>query len=82
MWHASLLLRVDSDGYHIPLRVWLCRSLPPLLVKVSPDLTDAEYRDVATACISVGIDGIIVSNTTVARPQSLQVYVLDRVCVG
>ncbi len=49
-------------------------------MKVSPDLTEAEYRDVAAVCTSVGIDGIIVSNTTVARPQSLQARV-SAVCM-
>lgn len=43
----------------------------PLLVKVSPDLTDAELHDISDAAENTGIDGIIVSNTTVTRPSGL-----------
>ena len=45
---------------------------PPLLVKIAPDLTDQDLCDIAQAVAAVGIDGIIVSNTTVARPGSLR----------
>ncbi|TRW14670.1 quinone-dependent dihydroorotate dehydrogenase [Glacieibacterium frigidum] len=39
----------------------------PLFVKVAPDLVAADIDDVARACIDGGIDGLIVSNTTLAR---------------
>jgi len=39
----------------------------PLFVKVAPDLAAADIDDVARACIDGGIDGLIVSNTTLAR---------------
>jgi dihydroorotate dehydrogenase len=42
---------------------------PPLFVKVAPDLTDADIRDIAEVAVEGGIDGLIVSNTTVARPE-------------
>jgi dihydroorotate dehydrogenase len=45
---------------------------PPLLVKIAPDLTAEERVDLAEAALSTDIDGLIVSNTTVARPASLQ----------
>jgi dihydroorotate dehydrogenase len=45
---------------------------PPLLVKVSPDLSDEEIRDIADVVLEEGIDGIVVSNTTVQRPPSLR----------
>jgi dihydroorotate dehydrogenase len=41
---------------------------PPLLVKIAPDLNDAEMEDIAAVCSSVGIDGVVISNTTLARP--------------
>jgi len=41
---------------------------PPMFVKVAPDLTDEDVRDIAEVAIDGGIDGLIVSNTTVARP--------------
>ena len=43
----------------------------PLLVKIAPDLTLEERRDIAQVALDTGIDGLIVSNTTVARPADL-----------
>jgi dihydroorotate dehydrogenase len=43
----------------------------PLLLKIAPDLTSEERRDVAQVALEAGIDGLIVSNTTVARPPGL-----------
>jgi dihydroorotate dehydrogenase len=45
---------------------------PPLLVKIAPDLTPEERADLAAVALESGIDGIIVSNTTVARPPELK----------
>ncbi|KAJ3269895.1 Dihydroorotate dehydrogenase (quinone), mitochondrial [Terramyces sp. JEL0728] len=45
---------------------------PPLLVKIAPDCSDAELEDIAHVVKDVGIDGIIISNTTISRPQSLK----------
>jgi dihydroorotate dehydrogenase len=39
----------------------------PLLVKIAPDLTETEVDDVLGAIALAGIDGIIATNTTVAR---------------
>lgn len=46
--------------------------LPPLLVKIAPDLTDEDKRDIAAVAEEAGIDGLIVSNTTIARPATLK----------
>ncbi|KEI36428.1 uncharacterized protein L969DRAFT_54914 [Mixia osmundae IAM 14324] len=43
---------------------------PPVLVKVAPDLSAQELGDVAKAVLDSGINGIIVSNTTISRPPS------------
>jgi dihydroorotate dehydrogenase len=43
----------------------------PLLVKIAPDLTSDERRDIAQVALETGIDGLIVSNTTVERPPGL-----------
>ena len=40
----------------------------PMLVKIAPDLTPEERRDIAEVALDTGIDGLIVSNTTLARP--------------
>ncbi|GAA6062914.1 hypothetical protein JCM10212_007145 [Sporobolomyces blumeae] len=43
---------------------------PPVLVKVAPDLTDEQVEDIAYAVKAAGVDGVIVSNTTISRPPS------------
>jgi len=47
-------------------------SLPCMLIKSAPDLTDQEKRDIAEVAMASGVDGMIVSNTTIARPDSLR----------
>ncbi|CAG8551040.1 2219_t:CDS:2 [Ambispora gerdemannii] len=44
---------------------------PPLLVKIAPDLSDEELQDIAHAALHSGVDGLIVSNTTISRPEIL-----------
>jgi dihydroorotate dehydrogenase len=39
----------------------------PLLVKIAPDLADAEIDAVADLAVGLGLDGIIATNTTVSR---------------
>ena len=45
------------------------RGTPPLLVKIAPDLTDLELDDMAAIFLKLKVDGVIVSNSTVTRPQ-------------
>ncbi len=45
---------------------------PPLLLKIAPDLSDPERAEIAEAALETGIDGLIISNTTVARPAELR----------
>lgn len=47
-------------------------SLPPIVVKIAPDLTKPEIESIASAVKESKIDGVIVSNTTVARPETLK----------
>tara|TARA_A100001037_G_scaffold44941_3_gene36082 strand:- start:632 stop:1747 length:1116 start_codon:yes stop_codon:yes gene_type:complete len=42
--------------------------LPPLVVKIAPDLSSEECRAISDVIVNRGVDGIIVSNTTVHRP--------------
>ncbi|PCI63836.1 MAG: dihydroorotate dehydrogenase (quinone) [Kordiimonadales bacterium] len=44
----------------------------PILVKIAPDLTEGDIKDIAEIAADSAIDGLIVSNTTVARPACLQ----------
>ena len=39
----------------------------PLLVKIAPDLSDADVLDVADLALELGLDGIVATNTTVRR---------------
>lgn len=43
----------------------------PLLVKLAPDLNEEELKDIAEAVVECGIDGLVVSNTTMSRPSSV-----------
>lgn len=44
----------------------------PVLIKIAPDLTESELDGMIAVALARGIDGMIVSNTTVARPQTLR----------
>jgi dihydroorotate dehydrogenase len=44
----------------------------PLLLKIAPDLSQEECRDIAEAACAAGINGLVVGNTTVARPAGLK----------
>jgi dihydroorotate dehydrogenase len=45
---------------------------PPLLVKIAPDLAPEEVADIAEVARERAVDGIVVGNTTIARPASLK----------
>lgn len=49
---------------------------PKLVLKIAPDLSEDEVADIAAAVRSSGVDGVIVSNTTIRRPPGL----IDRQC--
>ncbi len=44
---------------------------PPLLVKLAPDLADAGLEAVVQTAVEAGAAGLIISNTTIARPPGL-----------
>jgi dihydroorotate dehydrogenase len=44
---------------------------PPLLLKIAPDLTDDDLREIVTVALEGGLEGMIISNTTIARPPGL-----------
>ncbi len=45
---------------------------PPVLVKIAPDLAPDAVQPLVETCIAHGVAGLIVSNTTIARPASLR----------
>ncbi|MFA5940636.1 MAG: quinone-dependent dihydroorotate dehydrogenase [Sinimarinibacterium sp.] len=40
----------------------------PILVKIAPDVTDAQLDSIAVVARETGIDGLIATNTTITRP--------------
>ena len=56
----TLLKRVQEARRALPNK-------PPLLVKLAPDLADADLPEVVGVIVANGADGIVVSNTTLAR---------------
>ncbi len=44
----------------------------PLLVKIAPDLSPGDHEDICEEILGSTVDGLIVSNTTLSRPDSLQ----------
>ncbi|VDM52346.1 unnamed protein product [Angiostrongylus costaricensis] len=65
----SLLLYVKEaiDILHLASR-------PKLFLKIPPDLTDTEKSDIAQVVIDSknGVDGLIISDTTISRPKTLK----------
>ena len=45
---------------------------PPVFLKIAPDLADDEIQAIVETAIAHGLDGLIVSNTTLSRPSSLR----------
>ncbi|NHN83329.1 quinone-dependent dihydroorotate dehydrogenase [Acetobacter musti] len=45
---------------------------PPLLIKLAPDLASDELGPIVEAAVSGGAQGLIISNTTLARPAGLR----------
>lgn len=45
---------------------------PPLVLKIAPDLTAEDRADIAEVAMAQGLDGLIVSNTTIERPAGLR----------
>ena len=64
---SGLLRRVVTARNNSPRA-----SKTPVLVKIAPDLTDSALRDIASVVKSEKVDGVIVSNTTIARPETIQ----------
>ncbi len=62
----ALLLQVNEARAGLP------NGGPPLLIKIAPDLIDDELADIAAVTMAMKFDGLIVSNTTIARPDTLR----------
>ena len=56
--------RENQSGVH--------RKRVPLLVKIAPDLDDKGIDAISGVLLKSGVDGVIATNTTIARPASLR----------
>ena len=45
---------------------------PPVLVKIAPDISDSNLAGLVETCVEEGVQGLIVANTTLARPPGLR----------
>ncbi len=44
----------------------------PIFVKIAPDLSDADLEEIVGVCLAQNIAGLVIANTTLARPESLR----------
>ena len=62
-------LQAKADLQRLLERVNAARKTrTPMLLKIAPDLTESDLRDVAEVCGGGAVDGVIISNTTLSRP--------------
>ncbi len=55
----------------------------PILLKIAPDLTDSQLDDIISIVASTKIDGIVATNTTIARePLSYSKEEIDKIGMG
>ena len=64
---ATTLTACDTNASHIPL-----------FVKIAPDLSPDEVADVAEVVLAMAVNGLVVSNTTNARPVLLTLLRRDK----
>jgi len=68
---AAELARLTEAVSDARARVVIGRPAPAILVKIAPDLAPADEEAIARFALDGGCDGLIVSNTTIARPDDL-----------
>lgn len=61
----------ELEAILAPVRGTLVPSAAPLLVKIAPDLDASDLADIAAVALAGDCDGLIVSNTTIRRPETL-----------
>jgi dihydroorotate dehydrogenase len=47
------------------------RQKPPVFVKIAPDLTPMQQEDIAHVILDSGVQGVIIGNTTLTRPEGI-----------
>ena len=70
---ADLIARVRAAREELESSGVRAKAAPlPLLFKIAPDLSLTQLEGIAAAALEGGIDGLIVSNTTITRPHGLK----------
>jgi dihydroorotate dehydrogenase len=64
--------RGELEGILARVRSALGAPALPLLAKIAPDLGEADLADIAAVALAGHCDGLIVSNTTLRRPETLR----------
>ena len=62
----SLIKKIQSKQFEIKYL-----NNKPIFIKISPDLDDEKLRDIALMALANNVNGLIISNTTIQRPNSL-----------
>lgn len=44
----------------------------PIFLKIAPDVSEEELRDICALALKLSLDGLIISNTTLSRPDTLK----------
>jgi dihydroorotate dehydrogenase len=65
-------LQAEAHLRSILQAVGAVEARPPILVKVAPDLSHDGLASVIETCVEEGVEGLIVGNTTIARPAGLR----------
>ena len=68
----ALQSRRELEQLARAVRAALPQPAPPLVLKIAPDLQEADLEDIAALALDGALDGLIVSNTTIQRPDSLR----------
>lgn len=61
----QLLLKLKRENQKYAARIGVKEK--PILLKIAPDLTDAQLMDIIDIVTNTGIDGVIATNTTISR---------------
>ncbi|KAH0456151.1 hypothetical protein IEQ34_014058 [Dendrobium chrysotoxum] len=61
---------------------WAEDGPPPLLVKIAPDLSKEDLQDIAAVALNLRLDGLIISNTTISRPDPVNSHPLAKEAGG
>lgn len=67
----ALTILLDRAGRALAAAIPDPARRPPLLLKVAPDLAPADRADIAALACAGAVDGLICTNTTIARPDDL-----------